>query len=80
MDEVSQSIGQLQGRMDSHEARTARIEAKLDAQDAKLDQLLEGQARQRGGRRMLGLITTGGASVIGAAAAMFVQWITSTRP
>lgn len=66
MDEVSQAIGHLQGRMDAADIARGRIEHKLDAQGEKIDRMLAAMERQQGGRRMLAILATGGGSALGA--------------
>lgn len=79
MDEVSQAIGQLQGRMDAHELRTARIETKLDEQGEKIDRVLAALEHQRGARKATAVAATGAGSVIGAILGWIVPWWL-TRP
>jgi len=79
MDEVSQAIGQLQGRMDAADARAERMEGKLDTQNEKLDRLLAAYERQRGARRATAVAVTGGGSVAGAFIGWLITWWT-TKP
>jgi len=80
MDEVSHSIGQLQGRMDAHEARSARMEAKQDAMDAKLDQLLAGQERQAGVRKVVMTASTAIGTVVGGVLTSLATWWVTKQP
>lgn len=80
MDEVSQAIGQLQGRMDSADTARLRIEHKLDALTEKTDRLLTALENQKGARRMLLAITTGGGSALGAVVGWLVSYFSAAQP
>lgn len=81
MDEVARVIGTLEAGLEAqkeqHNALSARVDGMRAELNGKLDILLQRDAQHRGGRRMLGMITTGVASIVGAVAAMAVQWFTS---
>jgi hypothetical protein len=80
MDEVSQAIGQLQGRMDAADIARGRIENKLDTQGEKIDRLLAALENQKGARRILVGLTTGGGAAIGAVVGWLVTYFSAMPP
>lgn len=66
MDEVSRSIGELEGRVGAVESGVDRLASKVDALGDKLDQVLQNQATQRGARRATIAGISAGGGLIGA--------------
>lgn len=77
MDEVSRVIGALEAGQEAQEKRHDALAAKVDGIDGKLDLLLANQAVDRAKRKVWATVRTGGASAVGAALALAVQWASS---